>query len=309
MTPIRRFFPPLLVAPRLFLAVAGVVAYGLLISGLTRRFDIPLEDLGEAVTVLNGIVLGVLLVFRNNAAYDRWQEGRQLWGQLINDVRNLCILSRSLADPEPDDSRELGRDLVGFAHGLRLHLRGGAPLRSVPGFEDETRDPPHIPAFLARRVHDHLARWRTAGRIDSIGLQNLYLVSRGLMDICGACERIRNTPLAYSYRALLRHGTVIYALTAPIYAVTAFGVWGLPMLALFFYFLIGVEISAQDIEEPFGLDADDLALDDYCRTIEASVAELLLSEGDEPDARTAAERSRLPYSPSHPPEPMRAGAS
>jgi putative membrane protein len=307
---LRRLVPPLPVAPKLLLAVAGVAAYGLLAGLLFRRLNLPLADLGEGITVLNGIVLGVLLVFRNNAAYDRWWEGRKLWGQLINDTRNLCLESRSLAAPRPEEARELGRALIGFAHATRLHLRGAVTLAEVPGFEGDARRPAHVPAFLAHLVFDRIARWRADGRVDGFAMRALLDLARGLMDACGACERIRNTPLAYSYRALLRHGTLLYTAIAPIYTVRAFGPWGLPVLVLVFYFLIGVEIAAEDIEDPFGHDGDDLSLDAYCRVVESSVAELLLSaSGEEPEARAAAEGLSVGYNPSRPPEPAPAHAS
>jgi putative membrane protein len=307
---LRRLLPPLPVAPKLLLAVGGVAVYGLLVSLVFHRLRVPLTDLGEGITVLNGIVLGVLLVFRNNAAYDRWWEGRKLWGQLINDIRNLCLASRSLATPEGDEGRTMGRALIGFAHALRLHLRGRVTLAEVPGFEGDPRRPVHVPAFLAHLVYECIARWRAAGRIDGFALKALLDVARGLMGTCGACERIRNAPLAYSYRALLRHGTLLYAALAPLYTVRAFGLWGLPVLALVFYFLFGVEIAAEAIEDPFGYDGDDLSLDAYCRAVESSVAELLLAaSGEESEARAAAAGLSVAYGPSRPPEPAPAHAS
>jgi putative membrane protein len=306
----RRVLPPLPVAPKLLLALVAVGLYSLLVSLFFRGLKYPRIDYGEGITLLNGIVLGVLLVFRNNAAYDRWWEGRKLWGQLINDIRNFSIGSRALAAPDREEAREMGRALVGFAHALRLHLRGGVSLDDVPGFKGDARRPAHVPAFLSHLVHERLARWRADGRIDGFALQSLVEVARGLMDTCGACERIRNTPLAYSYRALLRHGTLIYTVIAPVYTVRAFGAWGIPVLLLVFYFLTGVEIAAEDIEDPFGYDGDDLTLDAYCRVVESSVAELLLAEsGEEAEARAAAEGISLPYGPSRPPEPAPAHAS
>lgn len=307
---LRRILPPLPVGPKLLMTVGGITAFGLLVSQIFTRLELPRTNLGEGITVLNGIVLGVLLVFRNNAAYDRWWEGRKLWGQLINDIRNLSLTSRSLAAPDGEEAREMGRALVGFAHALRLHLRGGATLADVPAFENDPRRPAHLPAFMAHLVYDRVARWHAAGRIDGFGMRAILDVARGLMDTCGACERIRNAPLAYSYRALLRHGTLIYTILAPIYTVAAFGPWGLPVLALVFYFLIGVEMAAEDIEDPFGYDGDDLSLAAYCRVVESSVAELLLVEsGEEPEARAAAQGMRIPYGPSRPPEPAPADAS
>src|SRR6476659_7254406 len=111
---LRRVLPPLPVAPKLLVTIGGVSVYGLIVSLVFHRLKFPLADLGEGITVLNGIVLGVLLVFRNNAAYERWWEGRKLWGQLINDTRNLCLASRSLAAPQGEEAREMGRALVGF---------------------------------------------------------------------------------------------------------------------------------------------------------------------------------------------------
>lgn len=307
---LRRVVPPLPVAPRLVLAVGVVTLYGLVVGVLARRLDFPLEDIGQGVTVLNGIVLGVLLVFRNNAAYDRWWEGRKVWGQLINDVRNLCVTARGLADPPEAEAREFGRALVGFAHALRMHLRGGATLAEVPGYAGDARRPAHVPGFLAGRVMEQIGAWRAVGRIDGFALQMLVDQARGLLDHCGVCERIRNTPLAHSYRALLRHGTLIYSAIAPIYVVRAVGLWGVPVLGLVFYFLFGVEMAAEHVEEPFGTDGDDLTLGAYCNVIEASVAELLLApSGEEPDARAAAEGLHVDYKPSRPPEPAPVQAS
>lgn len=301
---LRRFLPPLPVAPKLMVAIAGVAVYGLIASLLFHKFDIPLTDIGQGITILNGIVLGVLLVFRNNAAYDRWWEGRKLWGQLINDTRNLCLSARVLARPDVDESAELGRSLAGFAHALRLHLRGEASLAEISGFADDPRRPIHVPAFMAHLVYERFAEWRSAGRIDGFALKELLENARGLMNICGACERIRNTPLAHSYRALLRHGTLIYAAVAPVYTVAAFGPWGLPLLALVFYFLIGIEMAAEDIEDPFGYDGDDLSLDSYCRTIDSSVAELLLSQpGEGQGTREGSETARAPHGSGRTPGP------
>jgi putative membrane protein len=302
--------PSLHVGSRLAGWMAAALAYTLAVVLTVHVLELPEWAAGNELAALLGVGLGTMIVFRNNAANDRWWEARKLWGQLINDIRNLSLGCRSLAAPDRDEAREMGRALVGFAHALRLHLRGGVSLDEVPGFNGDPRRPAHVPAFLSHLVHERLAHWRAAGRIDGFALQSLMLVSRGFMDTCGACERIRNTPLAYSYRALLRHGTLIYTLIAPIYTVRAFGAWGIPVLLLVFYFLTGVEIAAEDIEDPFGYEGDDLTLDAYCRVVESSVAELLLAEsGEEGDARAAAEGSSLPYGPSRPPEPAPAHAS
>ena len=98
---------------------------------------------------------------------------------------------------------------------------------------------------------------------------------KSLMDICGACERIRYTPLSSSYRALLRHGIALYVLISPFYLIEDIGPSSFPLFVLAAYFLLGIEMVAEEIEEPFGASGDNLPLEHYCAKIEASVREIL----------------------------------
>jgi putative membrane protein len=99
------------------------------------------------------------------------------------------------------------------------------------------------------------------------------------MDVCGACERIRSSPVPLSYRSLLRHGTVLYLVSAPWFMTAEYGYWAIAVVSLMAYFLLGTELTAEDVEEPFGRDADDLALSSYCDTVRKSCAEVLGLEG------------------------------
>ena len=93
--------------------------------------------------MLNALILGILLRFRNREAYDRWWEARKLWGQLVNDSRNLCLKARAPPGLSPDDRRRLGGWWPGSRSALKNHLRDGGPLRAVPGFEKDTANPAH----------------------------------------------------------------------------------------------------------------------------------------------------------------------
>ncbi len=92
--------------------------------------------------------------------------------------------------------------------------------------------------------------------------------ARTLMDVCGVCERIRNTPLASSYRALLRGGLVLYIVLAPWSVSLEIGWWSIPVLAIGIGLLLGMELTAEAIEEPFGINGDDLPLEAFCKSIE-----------------------------------------
>jgi putative membrane protein len=107
------------------------------------------------------------------------------------------------------------------------------------------------------------------------------------MDVCGACERIKTTPLARSYKALARQGILFYVLVAPWSISLDLGLWGIPALALGFYFLLGLELTAEDVEQPFGVSADDLPLASYCEAIEHFVQSILAVSDASPDAAVA----------------------
>ena len=267
------FAPTPPVTRRLAAWLAVLLAYSAAVAAAgpwpgTRAFD-----WGSEATVLGGVVLGLLLAFRNKAAYDRWWEGRALWGRLVNESRNLALKVRASVALEADERRDFGRLLVGFADALRLHLRRPTALRDVPGFGADERNPAHVPLFLAGAAIDRLAAWRSQGKIDGLTALMLDGHAAALMDVCGGCERIRNTPMAPSYLALLRQLIVLYVVLAPWYVGRDLGWWRLPLLATEFYFFLGVEFVAEEIEEPFGDHGDDLATDAICRTIAASVGQ------------------------------------
>lgn len=278
-----RWIPSWHVARRLLILVGIASIYSAIVAVVVHELDYPHWSAGTEWATINGLILGVLLVFRNKEAYDRWWEGRKLWGQLINEMRNLALKINAHVKLTDAERAEVARLLNGFATALKLHLRGDADLHHVPGFEIEIDRTDHLPLHLAGRLHDLLAQWHRDGRLDKEALWVLDVHARALMDICGACERIRSSPVPYSYRALLRHGVLLYMLLAPWSFILENGAWGIAIVAVVFYFLLGIEMIAEDVEEPFGLDPDDLPLERLVETIRLSVAEVLR----EPETKVA----------------------
>jgi putative membrane protein len=229
----------------------------------------------SATAVVNGLVLGALIGFRTKAAYDRWWEGRIVWGELTNHSRNLCLKAVRLADPPAEERRELFALVAGFPVALMRHLREGVTLQDVPGFEKDAATPAHVPAELAGRVMGLVARWRAAGRIDGFGQLALDPHAAALMDVCGKCERIRNTPLPGTFLALLRHGLLFSFLLLPWQLVGPLGAWAIGVQGVIVYFLLGVELTAEEVEQPFAYDPDDLPLEQFCDTIRKNAAEIL----------------------------------
>jgi putative membrane protein len=286
--PARVAFDVLVVGKRLGILLLVVMTYYIAAGVVIQLFRVGTLDLGRAGSLTNLVILGLLMGLRNRAAYERWWEARGLWGQLTNDTRNLAAKCAAFVPADALARSRVASLLVIFPEALKHHLRNTSfRLRDFPGFEHEAEDPPHVPLYLARRLFAIVADWKRDGHIDQGVLWVLDAHARGLLDVCGACEKIRNTPLSPSYKSLLRAGLALNVLFAPWLIVPESGFWSLPVVLLACFFLCGVELIDSILEEPFGHERDDLDLDRYCRTIREGV------EGS------------LPPPPDRPPEPGR----
>jgi putative membrane protein len=265
----RRAFDLLVVGKRLGMVLLSAAAYCVLVTLLVRWLNIRVPDLGTTGSVINTVILGLLLGFRNSVAYQRWWEARGLWGQLTNDSRNLAAKCAAFLPSAVLARSRVGMLLTNFAEALKRHLRDEAPrLRDLPGFESETDDPAHVPLYLARRLFDEMAEWKREGHVDQAVLWLLDAHARG-------CEKIKNTPLARSYKVLLRAGLVLNVLGEPWLISPENGFLNLPVFLLACFFLFGVELIDTIVEVPFGREPDDLDLDRYCQTIREGVAACL----------------------------------
>lgn len=269
-----RWLLPLPLSPQLLPIVGIMVIYCFIVYAFERWTGYAPQTSGVVASSTSGIVLGVLLVVHTNTANMRWWEGRSLWGNLINHSRNLAMKLQQFVRLDATERAEVAKLIVGFANALRMHLREGVKLAPAPGVESDLKTPNHVPLWLSHQIYSLVGQWHASGRIDGNLLRVLDEHLRGFMDICGACEKIRFTPLPLSFRALLRHGIVLYLLVAPIYIIDELGMWAIPSIAVVCYFLVGTELLAEDVEEPFGIGPDNLDLDGYCRAIERSVGEI-----------------------------------
>jgi putative membrane protein len=271
MTP-SHSFTILLIGRRLAMLLFAVAVYYIAAAMLIQTFQLRILERGSAGSLMNTLLLGLLLSFRNQAAYARWWEARGLWGRLTNDCRNLAAKFAAFVPAEVLARSNVAAILVGFPRALSRHLRNEIfRLDELPGFENDGADPPHIPLDLAQRLFTRMSGWKREGHIDQSVLWILDEHARGLLDVCGGCEKIRNTPMSPSYRVLLRAGLFLNVLAAPWLIVPTDGLPSLPVVLLVCFFLFGLELIDSVVEEPFGRQRDDLDLDHYCRTIRESV--------------------------------------
>lgn len=286
---------------RLWFYIALMGIYDCFVSWVSEQ-GISQQLLKEATNAaFIGAVFGLLLVFRTNSAYERWWEGRRLWGQLVNDSRNLALKVQTYVHVPQAEKTRIGEQIVSFAYSLKHHLRDSRPTKNLPGVKpiDQIPKSYHLPSQVSLRIFETVSLWQQRGHINEFTMLILDPHLRAFMDISGACERIKSTPLAVSYRAFMRQGIALNLLILPWYVGPQLDIWfSLPLVLIASYFLIGLELIAEDIEDPFGTDGDDLPLDQICASIQKVVTEITSSDCLSGNMETGADIDPLKFTKS-----------
>lgn len=256
--------------------------FGLIISVL-YHFNVPVSQpiLGS---VIPSIVLGLLLVFRTNTAYERFWEGRKCWGSIVNNIRNLARqIWVSIDEIHPEDKEEKIQSLrllVAFAVATKLHLRGeevDSELEElIPAamyLKLKTMNNP--PLEVAFWIGDYLHLQYDRNCINSYQLTAIQELLNNLVDNLGSCERILKTPMPLAYAIHLKQLLLIYCLLLPFQMVHSLGWWTGLISALVSFTLFGIEAIGLEIENPFGYDANDLPLDAICNTVKRNIDDLI----------------------------------
>lgn len=237
---------------------------------------VVLEKLFSVYSIL-GFVLSLLLVFRTNTAYDRWWEGRKNWGALVNDSRNLAVKLTAL-ELSSEDNHFFGRHISNFALCIKEHLREGTNydlLDITPEERVFLEKLDHIPSGIVELMYKRLNELKKAGVISEEDLLRMDRNLNGFLDCVGACERIKNTPIPYSYSMFFKKFIFSYVVTLPFAFVVNFGYWSAIIATFIFYVLVSIEILAEEIEDPFGTDDNDLPTDEMAERIQGIVKTIL----------------------------------
>jgi putative membrane protein len=267
---------------KMFPLLVGMAVYSFGVAYLeTEVFKLSANNYLKNVSVLHtllGFAISMLLVFRTNTAYDRWWEGRRQWGALVNSSRNLAVkLSAFLPVNEP--FRAVFAKLIPtFALELKNHLQA-----EETSWQLDERPHPEIPDFNRsghvpnQVVNSMMTQLHTLHKQGILSPEQLLFVNAEItsfLDICGACERIKNTPIPYSYSVFIKKFIFLYVLTLPIGLVFSLGYLVIPVVVFVFYVLGSLELIAEEIEEPFGKDANDLPMQRLCDNIKRNVGEM-----------------------------------
>lgn len=270
---IRKMFP-LLVGMALY-------AYGIAYLEI-EVFRLSEKSYIRNVSVLHtllGFAISMLLVFRTNTAYDRWWEGRRQWGALVNNSRNLAVKISVLFSADASVRKLFAQLIITFAFSLKAHLQSEEtrwelderPHPEIPNFDHNG----HVPSQVVKTIAAKLQEVHGQGKLSAEQFLFINPELMSLLDVCGACERIKNTPIPYSYSVFIKKFIFLYVLTLPVGLVFSLGYLTIPVVVFVFYVLGSLELIAEEIEEPFGRDANDLPMQRLCETIRKNVEEIM----------------------------------
>ena len=266
------------ILPRLvvLLILSVMVVY---FHGEFLNYKIPLN---AAPFTLIGIALAIFLGFYNNASYDRFWEGRKLWGALLNDTRSLCrqVSTMSGYEEGSPEIRNFTNLLIAFVYALKHQLRKTDATsdlqRLLPlSLAQSLQKVRYKPVMLMQEMGRWIEQGRKEGKIDSIILTTFDYNLNALSNIVGGCERIASTPIPFTYKVLLHRTVYLYCFLLPFGLVDSIG-WMTPIIVVFIsYTYMALDAIVNEIEEPFGVASNDLALNAMCTVIETTLREMI----------------------------------
>ncbi len=237
-------------------------------------------DIDPLFFSLLGVILSLMLVFRLNSSYNKWWEGRKAWGALINNSRTFASNLNSIIPKEDIETRRYFATLISnFAIGLQGHLRDNVNFEEFEVYDQASSErlnkARHVPHTLATMMFEKMEEKVREGSFTEFDKMNLKVQIQALVDILGVCERIKNTPIPFSHNSYIKTFIMIYVIALPIGIVDSLHYYAIPTVTLVSYALVGVEVISEEIEEPFGRQANDLPLIHLSNIIKDNVFEAL----------------------------------
>ena len=235
--------------------------------------------LNPSVFAILGISLAIFHGFCNNAAYDRFWEGRKLWGTLVWLSRNIARQVLTLPNVSMAEKQAFIRHQIAFVHSLRQQLRGEdntANLQRLLTVEEQQAvvGQDFIALRLTQIMGQMLANWQTEQKIDVWQWQSLDTTLGEIAHVQAGCERINNTPIPYAYFVLLHRTVYLYCFMLPFGLGNTIG-WVTPFVVSFVgYTFMALNEIVDEISEPFGTGENELPLGMMCDTIETQLAML-----------------------------------
>jgi ion channel-forming bestrophin family protein len=271
-------------SPTAFSLYRRLLWIGLYVIGVTFlelwMVDLKLKDTPTEFLSTMGILLSLLLLFRTNTAYDRFYEGRRAWGTLVNNSRNLAAyLNAVLPSDRTDDRLFYTKMIANFAFSLENHLRND---EKADGLEAAGTDElselthyDHVPNGVVAQLQLRTERLYREGIFTDAHLINLSTMLLVFLDVAGICERIKSTPIPFSYSFFIKVFILMYIFVLPFLIIDEYGYLTIPAVLAVSYILVGIEIIGEEIQNPFGVEHNNLPLNQIAQSIRLNVHELM----------------------------------
>ena len=274
------------IAPNIFPRLLIFASLGFLVSILYYMgFPVYLESLGSVITnVVFNVALGLLLVFRTNTAYERFWEGRKLWGILVINIRNLARqIWVGVAEIEPNDHEKKAsvlRLLAAFALVSKLQLRKEPVNEELevlvnPAQYQQLKDSKTPTLKVATWIGEYIQQQHDRNCLNSNQLMAMNKLVDNLVEGYTGCDRISKTPIPLAYAIYIKRVLLFYCLALPFQYVGNLHWWTGVVVGLISFVLLGIEEIANEIEDPFGVDPNDLPVDGICQTVLDNLEELM----------------------------------
>lgn len=227
-----------------------------------------------------GVALGLLLVLRTNAGYDRWWEARKLWGGIVNECRDLAVLAVANGPRERHWREDTVRWTIAFAHAARHSLRGEREFPELTALVGDEATPiiaaEHWPSMISMAIAALLARALRDEQMPGFAFQQADRARSLLLDHLGGCERIQKTPLPLAYAVKIRQFIFVFLITLPFALIARVG-WLTPLVTILVaYPILALDEIGAELQQPFSTDSlNHLPLDEICATIEHNLMEML----------------------------------
>ncbi len=261
---------------RLLTAMIYLALYTAGLAFVFHYFEISYPGTTSVHSIM-GIVLGFFLVFRSNGAYDRWWEGRKTWGALVNNSRNLAMKFAVMVPTDHKYSKLITDCISAYPKTLKEHLRDGVAEDEVTKLRSDLQldTIEHMPNAIAKKIIWLANALKKDGTIDAEQYRVLDNQIMSLTDITGVCERIKNTPVPHSYSIFMKKFIFVFLSTLPFAFLPTYGYWTIAISIILLYVLMSIVLLAEEIEDPFGSDINDLPTDGLSVKIEDNVRNIM----------------------------------
>lgn len=268
---------------RIFVQLTLLITCATLVVVIDSYFPKLLADLTPVPFTLLGIALAIFLSFRNSVSYDRFWEGRKLWGSMLNDTRTLVRQHLSTVDTDQQTRQQFVYTLIAFVYAVKAQLRetDAEPLIKGlirPEVSERIKKARFKPVIILSDAAEQLGTLRKEGTLSPILFIALDRQLSMLNEDLGGCERIASTPVPFAYSVLLHRTVYLYSFLLPLGLVSTVGAMTPLIVAVVSYTFLAIDALAEELQEPFGLEPNDLALDAMAVVIETTLREMLGEE-------------------------------